>query len=103
MNSDRFGELEQAFLPFSTSRDLKMGRNGSMDCWGDSGSDPEGEAGVNAPCVWIQYWVQLATPAKEADYRRYLTHYSDPRSDEHTSALQSLLRSCYAVFCLKNK
>ena len=77
MNSDRFGELEQAFLPFSTSRDLKMGRNGSMDCWGDAGSDPEGAAGVNAPCVWIQYWVQLDTPAKEADYRRYLVNYSD--------------------------
>jgi putative ABC transport system permease protein len=77
MNSDRFGELEQAFLPFSTSRDLKMGRNGSMDCWGDSGSDPEGEAGVNAPCVWIQYWVQLDTPAKVDAYRRYLVNYSD--------------------------
>src|SRR3546814_1070409 len=53
MNSDRFGDLEQAFIPFSTSRDLSMGRNGSMDCWGGSGSDPEGQAGVNAPCVWI--------------------------------------------------
>src|SRR3546814_739047 len=54
-----------------------MGRNGSMDCWGGSGSDPEGQAGVNAPCVWIQYWVQLDTPAKAADYRRYLVNYSD--------------------------
>src|SRR3546814_1874932 len=26
-----------------------------------------------------------------------------PRSDEHTSELQSLMRSSYAVFCLKNK
>jgi putative ABC transport system permease protein len=77
MNSDRYGALEQVFLPFSTSRDLKMGRNGSMDCWGDSGTDPEGETGVNAPCVWIQYWVQLDTPAKAADYRRYLVNYSD--------------------------
>lgn len=77
MNSDRYGELEQVFLPFSTSRDLKMGRNGSMDCWGDSGSDPEGAAGINAPCVWIQYWVQLDTPAKADAYRRYLVNYSD--------------------------
>src|SRR3546814_20879913 len=46
MNSDRFGDLEQAFIPFSTSRDLSMGRNGSMGCWGGSGSDPEGQAGV---------------------------------------------------------
>jgi len=79
MNSDRFGELEQVFLPFSTSRDLKMGRNGSMDCWDDSNdsSDPEGSTGVNAPCVWIQYWVQLDSAAKAAAYKQYLTNYSD--------------------------
>src|SRR3546814_4358203 len=28
---------------------------------------------------------------------------SGGRSDEHTSELQSLMRSSYAVFCLKNK
>src|SRR3546814_4472418 len=27
----------------------------------------------------------------------------DPRSEEHTSELQSLMRSSYAVFCLKKK
>src|SRR3546814_6936406 len=27
----------------------------------------------------------------------------DPRSEEHTSELQSLMRISYAVFCLKNK
>ncbi|HEY5972047.1 MAG TPA: ABC transporter permease [Pseudoxanthomonas sp.] len=79
MNSDQFGELEQVFLPFSTSRDLKMGRNGSMDCWddGNDNSDPEGNTGVNAPCTWIQYWVQLDTPAKADAYRQYLVNYSD--------------------------
>jgi putative ABC transport system permease protein len=77
MNSDQFGELEQVFLPFSTSRDLKMERNGSIDCWGDSGADPEGSTGVNAPCVWIQYWVQLNTPEKAAAYLQYLVNYSD--------------------------
>src|SRR3546814_3596901 len=28
---------------------------------------------------------------------------SSPRSEEHTSELQSLMRSSYAVFCLKTK
>src|SRR3546814_8798575 len=28
---------------------------------------------------------------------------TDPRSEEHTSELQSLMRNSYAVFCLKNK
>ncbi|MCJ0826634.1 ABC transporter permease [Luteimonas sp. 50] len=79
LNSDRYGEAEQAYVPFSTSRDLKMDRNGSMNCWqsGADSTDPEGETGVNAPCVWIQYWVELGSPAKVADYRQYLVNYSD--------------------------
>jgi putative ABC transport system permease protein len=79
LNSDRFGEVEQIYLPFSTSRDLDMGRNGSMNCWDDGKEedDPDGETGVNAPCTWMQYWVQLDTPEKAAAFQRYLTNYSD--------------------------
>ena len=79
LNGSRYGEAEQAFLPFSTSRDLRMSRNGSMNCWGNGNQsdDPEGETGLNAPCVWIQYWAELATPAKVEAYRQYLTNYSD--------------------------
>ena len=74
MYSDRYGKLEDVFLPFSTSRDLDMARNGSMDCWGDSNGDA---TGINAPCAWIQYWVELDTPAKAGAYRDYLVNYSD--------------------------
>lgn len=79
MNSDRFGDLEQVFVPFTTSRDLDMDRRGSMDCWDDhrNSDDPEGETGVNAPCVWIQYWVQLGSSSKVAAYHQYLLNYSD--------------------------
>src|SRR3546814_9772326 len=34
---------------------------------------------------------------------RYFRHDNDPRSEEHTSELQSLMRISYAVFCLKKK
>jgi len=74
LNSDRYGEVEQVFLPFSTAVGLKMGRNGSMNCWGDSQGD---ETGVNAPCTWMQYWVQLDSADKFAAYKQYLTNYSD--------------------------
>src|SRR3546814_7600753 len=30
-------------------------------------------------------------------------HFAEPRSEEHTSELQSLMRISYAVFCLKKK
>jgi len=74
LNSDRYGEVEQVFIPFSAAVEKKFGRSGSMDCWGDSNND---ETSVNAPCTWIQYWVQLDSPAKVNDFRQYLSNYSD--------------------------
>src|SRR3546814_14543454 len=35
--------------------------------------------------------------------RSPLSNHRKPRSEEHTSELQSLMRSSYAVFCLKKK
>src|SRR3546814_1799254 len=40
---------------------------------------------------------RMARPAGREPYLR------DPRSEEHTSELQSLMRISYAVFCLKKK
>ena len=79
LNSNRYGGAEQIYVPFSTSRDLAMIRNGSMNCWrsGANSDDPEGETGVNAPCSWIQYWVELDTQAQTDAYRQYLVNYSD--------------------------
>src|SRR3546814_7783262 len=35
--------------------------------------------------------------------RRHARKHREPRSEEHTSELQSLMRISYAVFCLKKK
>lgn len=69
-----YGEAEQVFLPFSTSRDLELERSGNIDCWDDAGTNPTALA---APCSWIQFWVQLDSPAEAAAYRDYLVSYSD--------------------------
>ena len=71
-----FGEAEQVFLPFSTSRELRLGRNGNMNCYDQR---PEGmrDTDVAAPCIWVQFWVQLDTPQKARDYRAFLENYSD--------------------------
>src|SRR3546814_8491529 len=42
-------------------------------------------------------FLDIAKIAREA------LHHYDPRSEEHTSELQSLMRISYAVFCLKKK
>jgi putative ABC transport system permease protein len=51
-----------------------MGRSGNMNCWGDSRGD---STAPNVPCAWIQYWVELDSPAKHGAYLNYLTNYSD--------------------------
>lgn len=76
LTNQRYGEIEQVFLPFSTSRDLDLGTSGNMNCWSAS-VGPEGERGLNAPCVWLQYWVELGTPEKVRAYKAYLENYSD--------------------------
>jgi putative ABC transport system permease protein len=74
LNMGNYSGLESVFLPLSTSRDLHLPRNGSTNCWGDGGSD---EAHFEtAPCVWLQFWVQIDDPAKIASYRNFLIHYS---------------------------
>ena len=40
LNTDAFGRGEDLFVPFSTSRELRLHHNGSRNCWGDS-PDPE--------------------------------------------------------------
>ena len=72
--SDNYGETEGVFLPFSTSRELKMGTRGSTDCWDDTGGDSRA---LNAPCTWVQYWVELESAGKAGDYRNYLVNYSN--------------------------
>ncbi len=70
----KYAENEDVLLPLSTSRDLKLGHSGSIDCWGKgSGSADQIET---APCTWVQLWVQLDSPAKAAAYKEYLLHYS---------------------------
>ncbi len=72
--SGRYGKSENVFLPFSTSRELKLGTSGNTNCWGDSQGDSHT---LNAPCAWVQYWVELESTAQAGDYRNYLVNYSD--------------------------
>jgi putative ABC transport system permease protein len=70
-----YAENEDVFVPLSTSMDLKLPHVGSTDCWGKS--PPGGSGDVRqAPCTWLQFWVELDSPAKAAAYKAFLVHYS---------------------------
>jgi len=70
-----FAAGDDVFIPFQTSRDLAaLGiQGGGLDCWGKLTDEVHLE---NQPCMWLQYWVQLDSPAKAAAYRDYLVNYS---------------------------
>src|SRR3546814_1331604 len=54
----------------------------------------------DAPQLAEGDWVELDFDLPSAAGQSGLSQY---RSEEHTSELQSLMRTSYAVFCLKNK
>jgi len=75
LSSGPYRKLEGVFLPYSTSRELKLPRQGSTTCWGE-GYTVEPDA-LAAPCSYTQYWVQLDTPEQRRAYQDYLVRYSD--------------------------
>jgi putative ABC transport system permease protein len=68
-------DAEEVYMPISTALGLKFGSSGNMDCWGDNGG--VGPLELNSPCAWLQYWVELESPAEAASFRNYLTQYSE--------------------------
>lgn len=74
LNNGRYAPVEQVFVPWPTAIDLRLGHSGRMWCWGDV---PQGDTrALNAPCAWIQYWVELPSAAEAPAFRDYLTRYS---------------------------
>src|SRR3546814_3041745 len=82
------------------SRHERPPRRGRVD---DGGGDSEGGK---------LYYHLTALAETDEGYRNLIQlssraylegYYYKPRSEEHTSELQSLMRNSYAVFCLKQK
>ena len=74
LNLKSYNENEGLFIPLSTSQNAGFEHAGGMDCWGNGGG---GKDMTKVPdCVWLQFWVQLDTPAKAATYKQFLIHYS---------------------------
>lgn len=76
VNDGAYGDAEQMYLPFFTWLDLPQDYGyGPMHCWGaDSAAgqhDPKA-----ASCTWVQFWVQLDSPAQVERYRTAFEQYS---------------------------
>jgi putative ABC transport system permease protein len=67
--SASFDDTDQFFLPLTTAIHLKFDSN-----WRSSWGDDESMTGPTM--AWLNFWVQLDTPAEVAAYRRFLVNYS---------------------------
>src|SRR3546814_4482103 len=99
--------LTHAF-PTRRSSDLVNGHKGCSQfrtvVTGIPAHSSETEQGVSAVEIAARLTGSIA--AMRAENRRRAapdSPFSPPRSEEHTSELQSLMRISYAVFCLKKK
>jgi len=75
LNVKSYNEDEGLYIPLSTSQDAGFDHNGGTDCWGNGASGKSMTHNTN--CAWLQFWVQLDTPAKAAAYKQFLIHYSE--------------------------
>ena len=102
LNTGRYSKAEDLYMPFSTANAMKLSFNGSMTCWGND--NPPSRRALNAPCAWIQYWVELAAPADAAAYREYLGLYSDQQraAGRFTRPSNPRLRDVNAWLAFKN-
>ncbi|HEU4670008.1 MAG TPA: ABC transporter permease [Dyella sp.] len=71
---DQYGDADTFFLPLAVAAEKDLPVNGNQSGW--SRDEKEGSAKHGAAMSWLQFWVQLDTPAQVAAYRQYLVDYS---------------------------
>jgi putative ABC transport system permease protein len=66
--------VEQIYLPFNFVPVLELQTFGNSDGW--KGSDGDGyQSFLNSETVWIQFWAELPTAAKQQAYREMVNDY----------------------------
>jgi len=75
LTTGNYAKPEQVFVPFQTAMELHQSTVGSMNCWGRGPSN--GDMTKASQCAWVQFWVELDTPAQVAAYWQFLVNYSE--------------------------
>ncbi|HET7923146.1 MAG TPA: FtsX-like permease family protein, partial [Gammaproteobacteria bacterium] len=68
---EQYSDEDQFFLPLSVAVEKDLHVTGNQNSWGDD------HMGMRSPTLtWLQFWMQLDTPAQVTAYRQYLVNYS---------------------------
>ncbi|HUS65116.1 MAG TPA: ABC transporter permease [Kofleriaceae bacterium] len=68
---------EDLFIPWPTAIAKEMDPQGNVNCFKDPPPDaPKGYEGLKqSECIWIQFWVELASADQADEYRDFLAGY----------------------------
>jgi putative ABC transport system permease protein len=76
LNNGDFDAPEDAYIPWNWGVTLKLGSDGSSNCWRIENIDSF-ENFVHSECVWIQTWVELPSVAARYRMQSMLNAYTD--------------------------
>ena len=69
-----YQQPENVYIPLTTAQELKFSHIGNTNCWGNGGGSTH--MTKTSPCAWLQFWVQLDSPARARAYKAFLVNYS---------------------------
>jgi len=73
LNGNFVAEPEPIYLPFSLTPAMKIRTSGNSDGWKSAGNTFEDF--LNSDVDWVQFWVELRSPADAAQYHRFVDGY----------------------------
>lgn len=74
IGSGSFDTSEDVFMPYRTAIAGEVGVNGNVNC-SEEVSEPGFRGLVGSECVWVQFWVELASAADRQRYADFLVAY----------------------------
>jgi|HubBroStandDraft_1064217.scaffolds.fasta_scaffold00329_5 putative ABC transport system permease protein len=76
LNNNKYGEPEEAFIPFTRAIDQQLPSWGNNNCGGDTVPAPGWEGRLHSECIWIQFWAELPSAADAGRYGMFVNNYA---------------------------
>jgi putative ABC transport system permease protein len=73
LTNGTLNDPEEFYVPYTTTIEIKANASGNNSCW--KNSEPGWEAYLASECIWQQFWVQLDSPARAAEYKSFQENY----------------------------
>ncbi len=73
LTNGTLNDPEEFYLPYTTVIENKSNASGNNSCW--KNTEPGWEGYLASECIWQQFWVQLDSPARVAEYKSFQENY----------------------------